>query len=86
MIGHGIPASATMGRLRAAIQTLADLEPNRTNRSLGLPTWSSASRRKRRLAIMTSWALRVPAPYRARTPLTGRYQPIRLLSRTPGHG
>jgi serine phosphatase RsbU (regulator of sigma subunit)/PAS domain-containing protein/anti-sigma regulatory factor (Ser/Thr protein kinase) len=24
--GHGIPASATMGRLRAAIQTLADLE------------------------------------------------------------
>ncbi|MBP2048380.1 serine phosphatase RsbU (regulator of sigma subunit) [Streptomyces griseochromogenes] len=27
VIGHGIPASATMGRLRAAIQTLADLEP-----------------------------------------------------------
>ncbi|MFE9497701.1 SpoIIE family protein phosphatase [Streptomyces collinus] len=26
VIGHGIPASATMGRLRAAIQTLADLE------------------------------------------------------------
>ncbi|MEU6668067.1 SpoIIE family protein phosphatase [Streptomyces sp. NPDC046727] len=26
VIGHGIPASATMGRLRAALQTLADLE------------------------------------------------------------
>ncbi|MER7179060.1 SpoIIE family protein phosphatase [Streptomyces hyaluromycini] len=26
VIGHGIPASATMGRLRAAIQTLSDLE------------------------------------------------------------
>jgi serine phosphatase RsbU (regulator of sigma subunit)/anti-sigma regulatory factor (Ser/Thr protein kinase) len=26
VLGHGIPASATMGRLRAAIQTLADLE------------------------------------------------------------
>ncbi|MFF4963285.1 SpoIIE family protein phosphatase [Streptomyces sp. NPDC001222] len=26
VIGHGMPASATMGRLRAAIQTLADLE------------------------------------------------------------
>jgi serine phosphatase RsbU (regulator of sigma subunit)/PAS domain-containing protein len=26
VVGHGIPASATMGRLRAAIQTLADLE------------------------------------------------------------
>ncbi|MER5756951.1 SpoIIE family protein phosphatase [Streptomyces sp. NPDC002088] len=26
VVGHGMPASATMGRLRAAIQTLADLE------------------------------------------------------------
>ncbi|WP_435846888.1 SpoIIE family protein phosphatase [Streptomyces griseofuscus] len=26
VIGHGLPATATMGRLRAAIQTLADLE------------------------------------------------------------
>ncbi|MEU0965935.1 SpoIIE family protein phosphatase [Streptomyces sp. NPDC005917] len=26
VVGHGIPASVTMGRLRAAIQTLADLE------------------------------------------------------------
>ncbi|MFF3876121.1 SpoIIE family protein phosphatase [Streptomyces sp. NPDC001978] len=26
VVGHGIPASTTMGRLRAAIQTLADLE------------------------------------------------------------
>ncbi|MFC4610404.1 SpoIIE family protein phosphatase [Streptomyces maoxianensis] len=26
VVGHGIPASATMGRLRTAIQTLADLE------------------------------------------------------------
>ncbi|MFE5028665.1 SpoIIE family protein phosphatase [Streptomyces sp. NPDC056656] len=26
VVGHGLPASATMGRLRAAIQTLADME------------------------------------------------------------
>ncbi|MEU6816034.1 SpoIIE family protein phosphatase [Streptomyces sp. NPDC046860] len=71
MIGRGIPASATMGRLRAAIQTLADLEPEPDELLPGSPTWSSALRRKHHPVTTTPWA--ATCLYAVYGPATRRY-------------
>lgn len=46
VVGHGINAAATMGRLRTAIHAFADLEMPPTNCSPNSTIWSSASPRK----------------------------------------
>lgn len=48
VVGHGINAAATMGRLRTAVRTLANLDLPRTNCWLIWTTWSSASWVRRR--------------------------------------
>lgn len=58
VVGHGVNASATMGRLRTAVRTLADIDLPLTNSS---PTWTTSSRTTRASGVRGTPPVRSPA-------------------------